>query len=165
MAAAEAAAAEAAEAEAAEAEAAAAEEAAAADTAGLSAAEEAAVAEKVAAEKAAPAGLLPKDRLKGGAVAKEELLALGLSPDYRHECGICDRDHMLRRGCPCCRDGEAMGLVVGWPRRRMGQQMVGAVARGLSLFGGASSEVRRCSKLQLSTGIKKTEISAALSVS
>ena len=38
----------------------------------------------------------------GGAVAKEELLALGLSPDYRHECGICDRDYMLRRGCPCC---------------------------------------------------------------
>ena len=37
----------------------------------------------------------------GGAVAKEELLALGLSPDYRHECGICgicDRDYMLRRG-------------------------------------------------------------------
>ena len=30
------------------------------------------------------------------------------------------------------------------PRRRMGQQMVGEVARGLSLFGGASSEVRRC---------------------
>ena len=34
----------------------------------------------------------------------------GLSPDlrrtllYRHECGICDRDYMLRRGCPCCRD-------------------------------------------------------------
>eukprot|EP00964_Phaeocystis_antarctica_P027136 scaffold15290_cov49-Phaeocystis_antarctica.AAC.1 len=28
-------------------------------------------------------------------------------------------------------------------RRRMGQQMVGEVARGLSLFGGASSEVRR----------------------
>ena len=40
----------------------------------------------------------------GGAVAKEELLALELSPDYRHECGICDRDYMLRRGCPCCRD-------------------------------------------------------------
>ena len=40
----------------------------------------------------------------GCAVAKEELLALGLSPDYRHECGICDRDYMLRRGCPCCRD-------------------------------------------------------------
>ena len=40
----------------------------------------------------------------GGAVAKEELLALGLSPDYRHECSICDRDYMLRRGCPCCRD-------------------------------------------------------------
>ena len=40
----------------------------------------------------------------GGAVAKEELLALGLSPDYRHECGICERDYMLRRGCPCCRD-------------------------------------------------------------
>jgi hypothetical protein len=40
----------------------------------------------------------------GGAVAKEELLALGLSPDYRHECGMCDRDYMLRRGCPCCRD-------------------------------------------------------------
>jgi hypothetical protein len=40
----------------------------------------------------------------GGAVAEEELLALGLSPDYRHECGICDRDYMLRRGCPCCRD-------------------------------------------------------------
>jgi len=40
----------------------------------------------------------------GGAVAKEELLAVGLSPDYRHECGICDRDYMLRRGCPCCRN-------------------------------------------------------------
>jgi hypothetical protein len=55
-----------------------------------------------------------------------------------------------------------MGLVVGWPRRRMGQagclremaraaapkvdgqHMVGEVARGLSLFEGASSEVRRC---------------------
>ena len=23
------------------------------------------------------------------------LLALELSPDYRHECGICDRDYML----------------------------------------------------------------------
>ena len=40
----------------------------------------------------------------GGTVAKEELLALGLSPDYRHECGICEHDYMLRRGCPCCRD-------------------------------------------------------------
>jgi len=25
-------------------------------------------------------------------VKKETLLALELSPDYRHECGICDRD-------------------------------------------------------------------------
>ena len=41
----------------------------------------------------------------GGAVAKEgSCWPLGLSPDYRHECGICDRDYMLRRGCPCCRD-------------------------------------------------------------
>ena len=42
----------------------------------------------------------------GGAVKKETLLALELSPDYRHECGICDRNYMymLRRGCPCCRD-------------------------------------------------------------
>ena len=32
----------------------------------------------------------------------------------------------------------------GPERRWMGQQMVGEVARGLSLFGGASSEVRRC---------------------
>ena len=40
-------------------------------------------------------------------VKKETLLALELelSPDYtRHECGICDRDYMLRRGCQCCRD-------------------------------------------------------------
>jgi hypothetical protein len=41
-----------------------------------------------------------------------------------------------------------MGLVVGWlapPEGGwVGQQMVGEVARGLSLFGGASSEVRRC---------------------
>jgi hypothetical protein len=41
-----------------------------------------------------------------------------------------------------------MGLVVGWlaPNEGgwVGQQMVGEVARGLSLFGGASSEVRRC---------------------
>jgi len=31
-------------------------------------------------------------------VKKETLLALEaqLSPDYRHECGICDRDYMLR---------------------------------------------------------------------
>ena len=36
----------------------------------------------------------------GGVVAKEELLALSLSPDYRLECDICDRDYMLRRGCP-----------------------------------------------------------------
>ena len=35
----------------------------------------------------------------GGAVAKEELLALGLSPDYRHECGICDR------ATTCCAAG------------------------------------------------------------
>ena len=28
---------------------------------------------------------------------KETLLALELSPDYRHECGIRDRDHMT-----CC---------------------------------------------------------------
>jgi hypothetical protein len=27
--------------------------------------------------------------------SKETLLALELSPDYRHECGICDRDYML----------------------------------------------------------------------
>ena len=40
----------------------------------------------------------------GGAVKKETLLALELSADYRHECGICDRNYMLRRGCPCCRD-------------------------------------------------------------
>ena len=40
----------------------------------------------------------------GGVVAKEELLALSLSPDYRLECDICDRNYMLRRGCPCCRD-------------------------------------------------------------
>ena len=40
----------------------------------------------------------------GGAVKKETLLALELSPDYRHECVICDRDYMLRRGYPCCRD-------------------------------------------------------------
>ena len=48
----------------------------------------------------------------GGAVAKEELLALGLSPDYTTGMSvayatnmlICDRDYMLRRGCPCCRD-------------------------------------------------------------
>ena len=41
----------------------------------------------------------------GGVVAKEELLALSLSPrDYRLECDICDRDYMLRRGCPCRRD-------------------------------------------------------------
>ena len=33
----------------------------------------------------------------GGAVKKETLLALELSPDYRHECGIRDRDHMT-----CC---------------------------------------------------------------
>jgi hypothetical protein len=40
----------------------------------------------------------------GGAVKKETLRALELSSDYRHECGICDRNYMLRRGCPCCRD-------------------------------------------------------------
>ena len=61
----------------------------------------------------------------GGAVAKEELLTLGLSPDYRHECGI------YATATTCCAAGaravgttalgEAMGLVVGWPRRRMGQ--------------------------------------------
>eukprot|EP00964_Phaeocystis_antarctica_P121946 scaffold85620_cov36-Phaeocystis_antarctica.AAC.1 len=52
----------------------------------------------------------------------------------------CSR--LRRRSYPEARG--AMGLVVGWPRRRMGQQMVGEVASGLSLFGGASSEVRRC---------------------
>ena len=43
--------------------------------------------------------------------------------------------------------GQAGSLREIWrgPRRWMGQQMVGEVARGLSLFGGASSEVRRCS--------------------
>ena len=30
----------------------------------------------------------------GGAVKKETLLALELSADYRHECGICDRDYI-----------------------------------------------------------------------
>jgi len=30
--------------------------------------------------------------------------ARALARLYRHECGICDRDYMLRRGCPCCRD-------------------------------------------------------------
>jgi len=40
--------------------------------------------------------------------------------------------------------GEAMGLVVGWPRRRMGQHMVGEVgARGLSLFGGQTLQLWR----------------------
>ena len=39
-----------------------------------------------------------------GRRAKEELLALQLSPDLYYECGICDRDYMLRRGCPCRRD-------------------------------------------------------------
>ena len=56
----------------------------------------------------------PRDN-PGSAVKKEMLLALELSPDYRHECVICV---MLRRGCPCCRDymgrertrREAMGL-------------------------------------------------------
>ena len=53
-------------------------------------------------------------------------------------------------------DGPSRGLAskadgAGWlremaraPKVEMGQQMVGEVARGLSLFGGASSEVRRC---------------------
>ena len=44
----------------------------------------------------------------GGAVAKEELLALGLSPDYRHECGICDR------ATTCCAAGaRAVGTRRG----------------------------------------------------
>ena len=40
-----------------------------------------------------------------------------------------------------------MGLVVGWPRRRMGwgnKWWVRWRGASLSLFGGASSEVRRC---------------------
>ena len=40
----------------------------------------------------------------GAAVEKRELLALSLSLDYTFECGLCDRDYKLRRGCPCCRD-------------------------------------------------------------
>jgi hypothetical protein len=50
----------------------------------------------------------------GGAVTKDDVRRSGdaagaralHSPraDYRHECGICDRDYMLRRGCQCCRD-------------------------------------------------------------
>ena len=33
----------------------------------------------------------------GGAVKKETLLALELSPDYRHECVICDYKHVAPR--------------------------------------------------------------------
>ena len=37
-------------------------------------------------------------------VARSELLALSLSADFRFECGICERNYMLRSGCPCSRD-------------------------------------------------------------
>ena len=30
---------------------------------------------------------------------KETLLALDLSPDHRHECGICDRDYGTHACC------------------------------------------------------------------
>jgi hypothetical protein len=109
----------------------------------------------------------------GGAVAKEELLWRSGS---RRTTGMSVA-YATASATTCCAAGaravgttlgEAiMGLVVGWPRKRMGQagcrlaardmremargprrwmgqQMVGEVARGLSLFGGASSEVRRC---------------------
>ena len=33
----------------------------------------------------------------GSAVKKETLLALELSPDYRHECVICDYKHVAPR--------------------------------------------------------------------
>ena len=33
----------------------------------------------------------------GSAVKKETLLALELSPDYRHECVICDYTHVAPR--------------------------------------------------------------------
>ena len=47
----------------------------------------------------------------GGAVAKEELLALGLSPDYRHECGI----YVTATTC-CAAGARAVGTRQGGRR-------------------------------------------------
>jgi len=55
-------------------------------------------------------------RGEGGAAGAR---ALQDSPDYRHECGICDRDYMLPACCAAgaravgTRRGDRMGLVVG----------------------------------------------------
>ena len=64
-------------------------------------------------------------RSPGGAVAKvggSELLSLGLSPDYRQECGICDRNYMhmhmhmhmcidMCMSCACCAAGPRVPVL------------------------------------------------------
>ena len=52
----------------------------------------------------------------GGAVKKETLLALELSPDYRHECGICDRDYRHVADLFSFRFGVVAGLFLGYAR-------------------------------------------------
>ena len=74
---------------------------------------------------------------------KEKLLALEQSSYYRHECGICDCDYMLRRGCQCRRGyvgtrrgngpSRVGGPEVGWGHnlsvsKIWGGQAVGARA-------------------------------------
>ena len=63
----------------------------------------------------------------GGAVAKEELLALQLSPDLYYECGICDRDYLT-----CCAAGaRAVGTRRGdGPRRGLAPKAEGATNGG-----------------------------------
>ena len=40
----------------------------------------------------------------GGAIPTSELVALSLSEHYSFACPLCDRQYMLRKGCPCAND-------------------------------------------------------------
>ena len=64
-------------------------------------------------------------------MAKEELLALELSPDYRHECGICDRDYTLRRVAPRVPVLKRLWSRAVGTRLRLGEA-TGLVCRGLA---------------------------------
>ena len=64
----------------------------------------------------------------GRVVARSELLTLSLSADFRFECGICERNYMLRRGCPTEAAGGVASVVGG---RRILVREVGG-ARGAS---------------------------------
>jgi hypothetical protein len=40
----------------------------------------------------------------GAAIPTEELRALELHEQYSFACPLCDRQYLLRKGCPCVQD-------------------------------------------------------------